>query len=225
MFLRKILPAILLLFICSSLSAYDTSRRAFCIIKLHPFQIGERYLSYEQVLNRRHSFEIGGGSIHRVMMPDSISMLGLPQPRRASGFSIRAQFRTYITKSNVAPFGFYHAPKVTFRSMKVKYDEFSYDPVLNAHWYRERQGRYSVLALHYMFGIQGRIAKPLSFNFEAGLGGRIKNVPETVGNERVFHSMINGMPLGSSPLPEWYLAPSFQFNFNIGLVIYRPKES
>src|SRR5688500_15266507 len=122
MVLRKLLPIILFLLTTSTLSAYDTSRRAFCSIKVHPFQIGERYFSYDQVLTRRHSVEIGGGSIHRVMMQDTISMFGLPQPRRASGFAIRAQFRTYITKSNVAPFGIYHAPKVNFRSMKIFYE-------------------------------------------------------------------------------------------------------
>jgi hypothetical protein len=227
--LYRMLPALVLLILllilplsmaCAQSDAYesDTAKVNRRVIKIHPLQLGEIYLSHEKMRTERISNEIGLSYIYHSYLKGDDWM---PERANAQGLAVRMSQRKYTTKDPTgSPYGFFHGPVFGYRLLVFDENVFGL-PDQNPQSPDSRiVGRLyeNSLDLGYHLGMQFEITRHLTTEVAAGFGGRVKLARASNADELLTEHIIGravaaekNSAIFVSPLPHLKLSLGYSF--------------
>jgi hypothetical protein len=221
---RMLLALVLLILPLSSTYAQsdayepDTTKVNRRVIKIHPIQLGEIYLSHEKMRTERISNEIGIGYIYYSYLKGNDWM---PEKADAQGLAVRMSQRRYTTKNLTgSPYGFFHGPVFGYRLLVFEENVFgladqnpqSPDSRIVGRLYENS------LDLGYHLGVQFEITRHLTTEVAAGFGGRVKLARATNADELLTEHIIGhavaaekNSAIFVSPLPQLKISLGYSF--------------
>ncbi|MFD2246556.1 ABC transporter ATP-binding protein [Pontibacter ruber] len=187
------------------------------ILKLHPLQIGEIYLSYEKLRTPRISNEFGISYVYTSYLKSSD---WFPEDKSTIGIGVRMSQRHYTSKKKNAPFGFFHGPMLGYRFLAFEKNVFGLEELPPNDPNYKYVGRLYVnaLDLSYQAGGQFPLGKQFTFEVAASLGVRAK-VAKADGAGDMLEDKIIGRIVHSDentaaaivPLPQLKLSLGYAF--------------
>ncbi|RIJ37786.1 ABC transporter ATP-binding protein [Pontibacter oryzae] len=185
------------------------------IIKLHPLQLGEVYLSYEKMRADRVSNEFGLSYIYKAYLDGSSFFV--ENDKAVNGIAIRMSQRHYTSKKRRGtPFGFFHGPMFGYRFMAFEDNalEVEQDPSSPDYRYVGRLYQNS-LELNYQLGWQFKLGQQFTGEVSGALGGRVKYALAK-GAGDLLADYIIGHELVTEENSAIFVVPSPQLNISVG---------
>ncbi|WP_162427951.1 ABC transporter ATP-binding protein [Pontibacter pudoricolor] len=162
------------------------------IIKLHPVQLGEIYLSLEKLRTGRVANEYGIGYIYKSYLKDGTEDWGNFEAKDVLGVGIHMSQRHYTSKKKSAPFGFFHGPVFGYRFLLFDKDVFELpeqDPTSPNYRFVGRLYQHS-LDLSYQIGYQHLLGRHFTLELAGALGGRVKYAKASSADELLPEHII-----------------------------------
>ncbi|WP_266203775.1 ABC transporter ATP-binding protein [Pontibacter kalidii] len=185
------------------------------ILKLHPLQIGEVYLSYEKMRTERISNEFGLSYVYRGYLKSDDF---LPDDVKVGGVHVRMSQRYYTSKKHDGvPLGFFHGPLFGYRFMAFEEGAFNSPFEYSDNTYGRYVGRLyqNMLELNYQLGGQFLIGEKLTVEVSAALGARLKYALAKGADELLTENII-GHALVAEQNSAIFITPSPQLNVSVG---------
>ena len=188
------------------------------ILKLHPLQAGEVYLSIEKLRTERVSNEYGLGFIYKSFLKGETDDWQDFEAKDVKGIAVHMSQRHYTSNKKQAPFGFFHGPVFGYRFLvfeKNVFDLPEQDPTSPNYRFVGRLYQNS-LDLSYRIGAQFLAGNHFTFEVAGSLGGRVKYakatgadelLPQHIIGHEVHHdesSMVAATPLAQLKLSVGY---------------------
>lgn len=185
------------------------------IIKLHPLQLGELYLSYEKMRAERVSNEFGLSYIYKAYL-DGGSFF-VDNNKSVTGIAIRMSQRHYTSrKRRGTPFGFFHGPMFGYRFMAFEDNALEVDQNPSSPDYRYVGRLYqNSLELNYQLGWQFKLGRQFTGEVSGALGGRVKYALAK-GAGDLLADYIIGHELITEDNSAIFVVPSPQLNLSVG---------
>lgn len=185
------------------------------IIKLHPLQLGELYLSYEKMRAERVSNEFGLSYIYKAYL-DGGSFF-VDNDKSVTGIVIRMSQRHYTSrKRRGTPFGFFHGPMFGYRFMAFEDNALEVDQNPSSPDYRYVGRLYqNSLELNYQLGWQFKLGQQFTGEVSGALGGRVKYALAK-GAGDLLADYIIGHELITEDNSAIFVVPSPQLNLSVG---------
>lgn len=182
------------------------------ILKLHPLQIGEVYLSYEKMRSNTVSNELGLSYVYRSYLKSGDF---LPDDVKVNGVHVRMSQRYYTSrKREGVPFGFFHGPLFGYRFMV--FEESVFDRPLEDPNSRFVGRLYqNSLELNYQLGGQFLLGGRFTAEVSAALGARLKYALAKGADELLTENII-GHALVAEENSAIFIVPSPQLNVSVG---------
>ncbi|OKL40669.1 hypothetical protein [Pontibacter flavimaris] len=185
------------------------------ILKLHPLQMGEVYISYEKMRTERISNEFGLSYVYRGYLKSEDF---LPDDVKVGGVHIRMSQRYYTSKKHDGvPLGFFHGPMFGYRFMA--FEEGALDSPFEDpdNSFGRQVGRLyqNTLELNYQLGGQFLVGKKLTVEVSAALGARLKYALAKGADELLTENII-GHALVAEQNSAIFITPSPQLNVSVG---------
>lgn len=186
------------------------------ILKLHPLQIGEVYLSYEKMRTERTSNEFGLSYVYRAYFEGD--KFFAPEDVNVQGIHIRMSQRHYTSQKHAgSPFGFFHGPMFGYRFMVFEENVFGLpeqDPNSPDYQFVGRLYQ-NTLELNYQIGAQFKLGRHFTTEVSAALGGRLKYALSKGAGELLPDNII-GHELVAEENSAIFVVPSPQLNVSVG---------
>ncbi|PRY10974.1 hypothetical protein CLV24_112101 [Pontibacter ummariensis] len=182
------------------------------VIKLHPLQLGEVYLSYEKMRTEHISHEFGFSYVYSSYVKGDDY---IPDNVKVSGLHVRMSQRCYTSKKHgPVPLGFFHGP--LFGYQLLAYDEHVFGEAEQAPNQRELGRMYlNALELNYQAGGQFKLNQHLTMELAMALGGRLKYV-RAENADKLLTTYTIGHALIAEKNSAMFLVPSPQLNISLG---------
>ncbi|NEM96215.1 ABC transporter ATP-binding protein [Pontibacter burrus] len=187
------------------------------IIKIHPLQLGEVYVSMEKLRTERISNEYGIGYIYKSYLKGETDDWQDFEAKNVKGVGIHMSQRHYTSKTKSAPFGFFHGPVFGYRFLvfeKNVFDLPEQDPSSPNFRYVGRLYQNS-LDLSYRIGGQFLLGNHFTLEVAGSLGGRVKYAKATTAEELLPEHII-GYELIKDESSYLAATPLAQLKFSIG---------
>ena len=186
------------------------------LIKVHPLQVGEVYLSYEKLRTARVSNEIGISYVYQAYFKDDWPF-GLDEVD-VNGVHIRMSQRYYTSKKKRGtPFGFFYGPMFGYRLMIFEKNALGQNDLAPSDPNYRYVGRLyqNSLELAYQIGGQFKLVNHLTMEISGGLGGRVKYA-RSVGAEELLTDNIIGHAVVAERNSAIFITPLPQLNVSLG---------
>lgn len=187
------------------------------VIKVHPLQIGEIYLSLEKLRTGKVSNEYGIGYVYKSYLKGETDDWEDFESRDVVGIAVHMAQRYYTSKKKTAPFGFFHGPVFGYRFLVFEKNVFrlqEQDP--NSPNYRFVGRLYqNSIDLSYQIGGQFLLGNHFTLELAGALGGRVKYAKAT-GAEELLPKYIIGHKLISDESSLIAATPLGQLKFSLG---------
>jgi len=187
------------------------------IIKLHPLQLGEVYLSLEKQRTYRISNEYGIGYIYKSYLKGETDDWEDFEDKKVMGVAVHMSQRYYNTKKRDAPFGLFWGPVFGYRFMvfeKNVFDLPEQDPSSPNYRFVGRLYQNS-LDLSYQLGGQFLLGNHFTLELAGALGGRVKYARATSADELLPQHII-GHELMKDESSYIAATPLGQLKFSVG---------
>lgn len=187
------------------------------VVKLHPLQLGEVYVSMEKLRTERISNEYGIGYIYKSYLKGETDDWQDFEAKDVKGVGIHMSQRHYTSKTKSAPFGFFHGPVFGYRFLvfeKNVFDLPEQDPSSPDFRYVGRLYQNS-LDLSYRIGGQFLLGNHFTMEVAGSLGGRVKYAKATTAEELLPEHII-GYKLIKDESSYLAATPLAQLKFSIG---------
>ncbi|MBB6609420.1 ABC transporter ATP-binding protein [Pontibacter sp. Tf4] len=187
------------------------------IIKVHPLQLGEAYLSVEKLRTERVSNEYGIGYIYKSYLKGETDDWQDYEAKDVTGIGIHMSQRHYTSNKKSAPFGFFHGPVFGYRFLvyeKNVFDLPEQDPSSPDFRFVGRLYQNS-LDVSYRIGGQFLLGNHFTLEVAGSLGGRVKYAKSTTADELLPQHII-GYELISDESSYVAATPLAQLKFSVG---------
>ncbi|AKD02944.1 hypothetical protein POKO110462_01685 [Pontibacter korlensis] len=185
------------------------------ILKLHPLQVGEVYISYEKMRSNYISNEFGLSYVYQGYLKSDDF---LPEGVKVGGVHVRMSQRYYTSKKqDGVPFGFFHGPLFGYRFMAFEenvFDRPMQDPADPDYQFVGRLYQNS-LELSYQLGGQFLLGKQLTMEVSGALGARLKYALAKGAGDLLTENII-GHTLVAEDNSAIFIVPSPQLNISVG---------
>lgn len=162
------------------------------IIKVHPLQLGEVYLSLEKLRTERVSNEYGIGYIYSSYLKGETDDWQDFEAKDVMGIGIHMSQRHYASNKKHAPFGFFHGPVFGYRFLVFDKNVFELpeqDPTSPDYRFVGRLYQNSV-DVSYRIGGQFLLGNHFTLELAGSLGGRVKYAKATSADELLPQHII-----------------------------------
>ncbi|MEJ8757695.1 ABC transporter ATP-binding protein [Pontibacter sp. H259] len=187
------------------------------VIKVHPLQLGEIYLSLEKMRTERISNEYGLGYVYKSYVKGETDDWEDFEARDVMGVAVHMSQRYYNVKKRSAPFGLFWGPVFGYRFLVFEKNVFQLpeqDP--NSPNYRFVGRLYqNSLDLSYQLGGQFLLGNHFTLELAGALGGRVKYARSTSANELLPQHII-GHELMKDESSYIAATPLGQLKFSVG---------
>ena len=187
------------------------------IIKFHPLQLGEIYLSLEKLRTERIANEYGIGYIYKSYLKDGSDDWEDFEAKDVLGVAVHMSQRHYTSKKKDAPFGFFHGPVFGYRFLLFDKDVFELpeqDPTSPNYRYVGRLYQHS-LDLSYQIGYQYLVGRHFTLELAGALGGRVKYAKASSAKELLPEHII-GYEIISDESSYIAATPLGKLKFSVG---------
>ncbi|WP_347157433.1 ABC transporter ATP-binding protein [Pontibacter chitinilyticus] len=186
------------------------------VLKLHPLQLNELYLSYEKLRTNHVSNELGLSYLYKAYLDGGDNLLD--NGKKVQGFAVRMSQRHYTSKKRSGtPFGFFHGPMFGYRFMVFEenaLDQPQLSPEDPDYRFIGRLYQNS-LELNYELGWQFKLGTHLNLAVSGALGARVKYA-YAKGAGALLENYIVGRTLTSDGNSAVVVTPSPQLNLSLG---------
>ncbi|MCC9165220.1 ABC transporter ATP-binding protein [Pontibacter harenae] len=142
------------------------------VIKIHPFQLGEIYLSYEKMRTSRVSNETGIGYVYASGLEERSDWQN--SIKSTTGVAIRMSQRHYTSKRKTPPFGFFHGAMFGYKFLLFEEDALGVTQAPNAPTTPIGRLYQNSLELNYQIGGQFQLGRHFTMEVAGMLGARLK---------------------------------------------------
>lgn len=187
------------------------------VIKLHPLQLGEVYMSLEKLRTERISNEYGIGYIYKSYLKGETDEWQDFEAKDVKGIGIHMSQRHYTSNKKSAPFGFFHGPVFGYRFLVFNENVFELpeqNPSSPDYRFVGRLYQNSV-DVSYHIGGQLLLGNHFAVELAGSLGGRVKYAYARSGEE-LLPAHVIGHELIKDENSFVAATPLAQLKFSVG---------